>query len=58
MPDVLTQIGSVTKEMGSFREQIEASHKDKEGVARCEALLEDILCVLYMEHYIRPRFDD
>lgn len=52
---MLDRIGNVIKEAGEFRNMIEARHSDKTQLDRIEALLVDILCVLNMEHYIRPK---
>ena len=52
---MLEKLGNVIKEAGEFRKMIEARHADKTQLDRIEALLVDVLCVLNMEHYIRPK---
>ncbi len=53
MSDVLKQMSDAIKEANDFRKRVEAMHKD--DPKRVEKLLEDILCFLQMEFYIRPK---
>lgn len=55
---MLEKLASITKEATDFRKMIEAKHEGKPQLDRIESLLVDILCVLNMEYYIRPKARD
>lgn len=52
---MLEKLSNAIAEASDFRKMVEAKHADKAQLDRIEGLLVDILCVLNMEFYIRPK---
>lgn len=55
---LLNKLGGISKEINDYRAETEARHKDKPQLDRIEALLVDLVMILFTEFYIRPRFKD
>jgi hypothetical protein len=51
----LARMGTMIKEAAEFREMMENKYKDLDDTAHIKALLIDVLCLLHVEFYIRPR---
>jgi hypothetical protein len=51
----LSQMRDAQTAARDFRKQVEESHRDLGPQERIQALLTDILCLLHMEFYVRPK---
>ena len=51
----LERMGTMIKEAAEFRGMMEDRYKDDEAIERVRKLLIDIICLLHVEFYIRPR---
>ena len=54
---MLEQMRNMIKEAEEFRVLMEGRYKDKTELEQIRALLVDILCLLHVEFYIRPRVE-
>jgi hypothetical protein len=55
MSGMLSQLGSMQKDVSDHDKAVDGLHKDLPQLDRIEAYLKDILRVLHVEFYIRPR---
>lgn len=52
---MLKKMGDMVKEAEEFRAMMESRYKDDDPIERVRKLLIDVLCLLHVEFYIRPR---
>ena len=52
---MLDEMGGMIKEAEEFRTMMENKYKDLTDLSQVKALLIDVLCLLHVEFYIRPR---
>ena len=55
---MLEEMRNMIKEAEEFRALMEGRYKDKTELEQIRALLVDILCLLHVEFYIRPKVKD